>query len=187
LAPSTSAVLPQGGTMTSTARTTYSADIAPRIRSKTPRRAIAMLSGCVLAGALLTAGPASAASRGFVVHNQSTHVLHLEAVKAVRCSEVCTHDGCRTTIWPIGFEGRPAVGSVLNPRRSERFELKHDFSIFGGIRYAANLWYKVGNTGAKVEYTIYVFNFSNESGCTMHPATAGRCTAEGTKLTFQNG
>ena len=61
--------------MTSTAETTYSADRAPRTRPKTRRRAVAMLSGCVLAGALLIAGPASAASRGLVVHNQSNTSL----------------------------------------------------------------------------------------------------------------
>lgn len=44
---------------------------------------LATVIGCVLAAALLTAGPASAASRGFKLHNESNHALTLEAAKPV--------------------------------------------------------------------------------------------------------
>lgn len=146
-----------------------------------------ILLACVMAAALLTAGPANAASRGFTVHNNSTHVLHLEAVKAVPTYK-CVNPGlCVPTHYPIDFEGRPATGSVLQPGHTQRFELKYGFSLLGGVQYAANLWYKIGNTGHNVEYTIETWSTSNESACKVHPAHAGRCTAEGTKLTFHNG
>jgi hypothetical protein len=140
-----------------------------------------------MAAALLTAGPASAASRGFVVHNQSTHVLQLEAVKRVP-TYICPNPAvCVPTHYNMDFEGRPADGSLLHPSGTQRFELKYGFSLLGGVQYAANLWYKIGNTGHNVEYTIWVYSTTNESACKVHPVTAGRCTAEGTKLTFHNG
>jgi hypothetical protein len=146
-----------------------------------------ILLTCIMAVALLTAGPAGAASRGFTVHNQSSHALHLEAVKRVP-TYVCPNPAvCVPTHYPMAFEGRPADGSVLNPGHTQRFELKYGFSLLGGVQYAANLWYKIGNTGHNVEYTIEVYSTTNESACKVHPATAGRCTAEGTKLTFHNG
>ena len=146
-----------------------------------------ILLTCIMAVALLTAGPAGAASRGFTVHNQSSHALHLEAVKRVP-TYVCPNPAvCVPTHHPMAFEGRPADGSVLNPGHTQRFELKYGFSLLGGVQYAANLWYKIGNTGHNVEYTIEVYSTTNESACKVHPATAGRCTAEGTKLTFHNG
>ena len=151
------------------------------------RGGLAILSAFVMAAALLTAGPASAASRGFVVHNQSTHALHLEAVKRVPRITCVKPDLCVPNHYPMDFEGRPADGSVLHPSDTQRFELKYGFSLLGGVQYAANLWYKIGTTGHNVEYTIEVYSTVNESACKVHPATAGRCTAEGTKLTFHNG
>jgi hypothetical protein len=146
----------------------------------------AILVTCCLAGALLTAGPASAASRGFKVHNESSQALHLEAVKRVP-TYVCANPGlCVPTHYSMAFEGRPPDGSVLHPSGVQTFELKYGFSLLGGVQYAANLWYKIGNTGHNVEYTIEVYSTVNESACKVHPATAGRCTAEGTKLTFKN-
>jgi len=171
--------------MTSTAEITDRANIAPTTRARTSGRVMAIVSGCVLAGAMLTPAAASASSRGFVIHNQSTQALQLEAVKPV---SMCLMGACPQLKFPIDFEGRPTVGAVLNPDRTQRFELKWRFSLFVyEVQYAANLWYKIGNTGHSAEYTITTSAFSNESGCVVHPATAGRCTAEGTKLTFQNG
>lgn len=146
----------------------------------------AILLTCITAGALLTAGPAGAASRGFTVHNQSSHALHLEAVKPVPSFTCVNLALCVPTHYSMDFEGRPANGSVLQPGHTQRFELKYGFSLLGGVQYAANLWYKIGNTGHNVEYTIETWSTSNESACRVHPANAGRCTAEGTKLTFHN-
>jgi hypothetical protein len=84
------------------------------------------------------------------------------------------------------FEGRPKDGSSLQPGKSETWDLKYGFSIFGGVQYAANFSYKVqGGTDAVVDYEIYTYSTTNESSCKVTPAAAGRCTAEGLKLTFQ--
>lgn len=77
-------------------------------RTRTALRTAAIVLGCVLAGALLTAGPASAASRGFKIYNLSSHPLKLVGVKAVP-----TGAG---DLYPIDFsEGRPKDGEVLMP------------------------------------------------------------------------
>jgi hypothetical protein len=140
----------------------------------------------VLAGALLTSGPASAASRGFKIHNNSSHALHLETAKRVPTYVCPSPSVCVPTHYPMDFEGRPADGSVLNPGGVHTWELKYGFSFFGGVQYAANLWYRIAGTGGTVEYTIEVYSTANESSCRVTPASAGRCTAEGTKLTFHN-
>jgi hypothetical protein len=146
-----------------------------------------ILAACAIAAALLTAGPASAASRGFTVHNNSREALRLEAVKPVPTFICGDPTRCFRIDYPIDFEGRPETGSTLEPGKEQRFELKYGFSLLGGVQYAANLWYKIGNTDRNVEYTIYTYSTVNESVCAVHPATAGRCTAEGTQLTFRNG
>ena len=43
------------------------------------RGVLALVLGCVLAGALLAAGPASAASRGYKLYNESTRTLRVES------------------------------------------------------------------------------------------------------------
>lgn len=146
-----------------------------------------IVMGMSMAGALLAAGSASAASRGFTVKNDSSHTLVLEAVKPVPkyvcdLSFRCVPGGN----YSMDFEGRPAEGSVLHPGQSQRFELKYGFSLEGGVQYAALLGYKIGTTGNTVEYRIEVYSTSNESSCTVTPANAGRCTAEGRNLTFHN-
>jgi hypothetical protein len=148
---------------------------------------LALVLTCAVAGALLIAGPASAASRGFKIHNNSSHALHLEAVKRVP-TYVCANPGlCVPTHYKMDFEGRPADGTVLHPGHENVFELKYGFSLLGGVQYAANIWYKIAGNGGTVEYTIEVYSTANESACKVTPAHAGRCTAEGTKLTFHNG
>ena len=172
--------------MTSTAEIIRRADIAPGTRAKALRTVMAIVSGCVLAGALLTAAPASAASRGFKVHNDSSLALHLEAAKRVP-TYVCPNPSvCVPTHYRMDFEGRPADGAVLVPGRVHNWELKYGFSLLGGVQYAANLWYRIAANGGTVEYTIQVYSTSNESSCKVTPASAGRCTAAGTKLTFHN-
>jgi hypothetical protein len=172
--------------MTSTAQIVRRADIPPGTGAKALRTVMAILSACVWAGALLTAAPASAASRGFKVHNDSSLALHLEAVKRVP-TYVCPNPSvCVPTHYRMDFEGRPADGAVLLPGRVHNWELKYGFSLIGGVQYAAHLWYRIAGNGGTVEYTIQVYSTSNESSCKVTPANAGRCTAAGTKLTFHN-
>ena len=82
---------------------------------------------CAVAGALLITGPAGAASRGFKIHNNSSHALHLEAVKRVP-TYVCAS----RTHYKMDLEGRPADGTVLHPGHENAFELKYGFSLLGG-------------------------------------------------------
>ena len=61
---------------------------------------------------------------------------------------------CVPTHYPIDFEGRPANGAVPNAGHTHVWELKYGFSIFGGVQYAANLWYKIAGTEEPVERTV---------------------------------
>jgi hypothetical protein len=154
-----------------------------------------MALACVLAGALLTAGSASAASRGFKLHNTSSHALRLEAARRVPTFVCVDPSRCVPTHYPMEFEGRPGNGAVLHPAKVQDgvlvvhthvWELKYGFSPLGGVQYAANLWYKIAGTGASVEYTIETWSTSNESSCKIIGTSHFTCTAEGTKLTFRN-
>jgi hypothetical protein len=98
------------------------------------RSAVAIVA-CVLAGALLTAGPASAASRRWTVRNESTRVLQLESVTPWRENA-------------MAFEGRAHDGSFLISQREDHFELKY------GADYQAVLEYKDVRSGVSVEYWI---------------------------------
>lgn len=142
--------------------------------------------GCVLLAALGAARPASAASRGFKLHNQSTHVLTLEAAKAVPTYKCIDLTRCVPTHYPMDLEGRPHNGAQLHAGQTHTWELKYGFSLLGGVQYAANLWYKIGGTNASVEYTIQTWSTSNESACKVIDSKQFTCTAEGTKLTFKH-
>jgi hypothetical protein len=87
---------------------------------------LAIVAGCLLAGALATAGPASAASRRWTVLNHH-HYLKLELVSV--------------TPWEdnsFGFEGRPENGSVIGSDGGRQyFELKY------GANYQALLKYRI--------------------------------------------
>jgi hypothetical protein len=144
----------------------------------------ALALACVLMVSLLTARPASAASRGFKVHNNSTHTLRLEAARRVPAYKCIQPITCVPTHHPMDFEGRPEDGSLLHPGHVQTWELKYGFSFTGGVQYAANLWYKVVGTSDEVEYTIEVYSTSNESACAVRGPQHLKCTAEGTKLTF---
>lgn len=146
----------------------------------------ALLLACVMATALLTAGPASAASRGFKIHNNSRHALRLETAKAVPTYTCINLALCVPNHYPMAFEGRPHDGAVMNPGNTQVWELKYGFSLLGGVQYAANAWYKVEGTPGTVEYTLETWSTSNESACKVIPADVGHCTAEGLHLTFRN-
>ena len=157
------------------------------MRRANSRRGLLLLAlGCLIATALLTAGPASAASRGFKVHNESTHALHLEAAKAVPTYVCVDLTRCVPTHYPMDFEGRPHNGAVLPAGQTHTWELKYGFSIFGGVQYAANLWYKIAGTDGTVEYTIETWSTSNESACKISGTKQFTCTAAGTKLTLKH-
>jgi len=51
----------------------------------------------------------------------------------------------------MDFEGRPENGSPLKPGGTDAWELKYGFSPFGGVQYAAELWYDIEGTNATVE------------------------------------
>jgi hypothetical protein len=145
----------------------------------------AILLACVLAGALLAAGPASAASRGFTLHNQSGRVLRLEGARRVPTFVCGDISRCVAIHYPMDFEGRPLDGSLMHPGNTQTWELKYGFSFTGGVQYAANLWYTIEGTNDSVEYTIQTYSTANESACKINGSTQFTCTAEGTKLTFK--
>ena len=135
---------------------------------------------------LLSAGTASAASRGFKLHNTSNVALKLEAAKPVP-TVLCANVGrCVETKYPMDFEGRPDNGSVLKPNATHTWELKYGFSPFGGVQYAADLWYDIEGTNATVEYKLEVYSTTNESSCKVHGSSKYSCSAGGTSLTFKD-
>ena len=150
--------------------------------------ASATVLACAVAGALLTAGPASAASRGFMLHNNSRHPLQVESASQVP-SVICNAVLCVPTHYPIAFEGRsPKDRSRVEPGASPQdWELKYGFDLvlLNETQYAAKLTYKIQGTSGTVEYTIVTTPTTNDSACKVIPADVGHCTAEGLKLTFQ--
>jgi hypothetical protein len=186
-APSTPPIYRDGGMMTDTAETNRRYALVTVRRNKTSRGALAIVLGCVIAGALLTAGPASAASRGFKLRNESTHALRLEAVKRVPTFVCVRPERCYKDHERMDFEGRPADGTVLGRFETDVWELKYNYSPFlGGVQYAANLWYRIIGTDDYAEYTIETWTYSNESACKIRGTSKFGCTAEGTKLLFKN-
>jgi hypothetical protein len=155
---------------------------------KTKRRGamVAFLLVALTALGLLSAGPASAASRGFLLHNLSNASLKLEAVKPVPTGLCSNTSHCVKPYYPMGFEGRPADGSFIDPSGWEWFELKYGFSPLGGIQYAADLLYEIEGTHATVEYKIYVWSTVNTSECKVHGSSKYSCTARDTRLTLDD-
>jgi hypothetical protein len=160
-------------------------DVRPRNRK---RRAgsVAVLLAVVAALGLLSAGPASAASRGFKLKNTSNVDLKLEAAKPVPTVLCASTVRCVETKYPMDFEGRPDNGSILKPGATQQWELKYGFSPNGGVQYAADLWYDIEGTNATVEYKIEVYSTTNESSCKVHGSSKYSCSAAGTNLTFKD-
>ena len=149
---------------------------------RTLARTSAAVPVCAVAATLVAqTGVASAASRGYDVHNQSHHTLKLEKAEHLP-TVLCNGSICVPTHHPMDFEGRPADGSLIKPSGKDRWELKYGF----GYTYAAVLKYKVEGTDATFEATIQTSTFSNDSACKVVPASAGKCTAAGTSITFKN-
>jgi hypothetical protein len=142
-------------------------------------RALAIMLGCVALTALLFAGTASAASRGYTLHNKSDKTLELVNASQLPAT-ICNGFICVDTHHPIAFEGRPADGSMLKPGAKINWELKYEFQN----TFAAELKYKVLGTDAIVTYTIETSTYTNNSACKVTPPSAGQCTAGGLGLSF---
>ena len=143
---------------------------------------MSVVLACAATAALLAAGPAGAASRGYRLENQSSHNLKLEGAKPLP-GYVCNAILCVETGQPMDFEGRPADGAVLSPHGTPHaWELKYSF----GYTYGAQLKYAIVGTGATVEYTIETSTYTNNSACKVVPASAGTCVAHGLSLSFKN-
>jgi hypothetical protein len=155
-------------------------------RRKSTMGAVAIVLGLVLSAALVVAGPAAAASRGFKVENKSSVDLELITAKptpTVVCNGVTR---CVESHYPTGFEGRPADGSSLPSGGSDTWELKYGFSPFGGVQYSSNLWYKIAGTDDTVSFTIETYSTTNESSCKVFGTSKYTCSAAGTKLEFKD-
>ena len=139
------------------------------------------------AGALLTAGPASALIRGFKLHNHSRHPLRVES--ATRPPSVICNSVLRvTTHYVTACDGRPQDGAVLDPGAPP-----HDWGLKYGsswlppeTQYATVLTYRVLGTDGTVEYTIDTTLTRSDSVCKVIPAHVGHCTAHGLTLAFRN-
>ena len=93
------------------------------------------VTACALSAGVITAAPASAASRQFTVTNNSSATLRLEGVTPVTTKTVCAAPysaTCAKGHYPIEFEGRPNPGTDLAPGGIQRFDLKYDFSFVLG-------------------------------------------------------
>jgi hypothetical protein len=146
---------------------------------KARARVLAIMLSCVAMTALLFAGSANAASRGYRLHNKGDQTLKL--IGASRLPTVlCNGTICVKTEHPMDFEGRPGDDSLLKPGATEAWELKYKF----GDTYAAELKYKIVGTDATVTYTIETSTFSNDSACKVSSPGVGKCSASGTTLTF---
>jgi hypothetical protein len=145
---------------------------------KSRRSLIAMVLGCVLAASMFVAG--------FRLQNKSNVELKLIEAKSVPTYVCNSTVHCVASHYPIDFEGRPGDGSVLKPNGTDTWELKYKFGLFGGVGYAANLWYKIVGTEDMVTYQIETYNTSNESSCKVIGTQKYTCVAGGTDLEFKN-
>lgn len=150
--------------------------------SKGRARALGIMLGCVAMAALVFAGSASAASRGYKLQNNSGHTLKLDKAAPLP-TVLCNGTICAKTEHPMDFEGRPGDGALLHPGGAHHWELKYVF----GNTYAAELKYSVVGSSAIVTYTIETSTFSNDSACKVTPPSAGKCSANGLSLAFNNG
>jgi hypothetical protein len=155
------------------------------IRSTRTRIAAAAL-GCVLAGVLLSAGPASAASRRFTLTNHSQQNL---VVAGIRDVQECFFWGWGCVDKPVdkAFEGHPHVGTVLHPNAVHDWELEFTFSH----AWRAVLIYRIEGTHWEAQYEIGVGSFANTSSAcriVVKPHTPfplrTRCLADGQTLRY---
>src|ERR1700755_1763626 len=108
---------------------------------KARARALAIMFSCVAMTALLFAGSANAASRGYRLHNKSDQTLTLIGATPLP-TVLCNGAICVKTDHPMEFEGRPGNDSLLKPGATDAWELKYSF----GHTYAAELKYRIVGT-----------------------------------------
>lgn len=140
------------------------------------------VAACALSAGLVTAAPANAESRGFVLTNNSSATLRMEGLNPVHCGDV--YILCQRGYYPVDFEGRPYAGDEIAPGGSHRIDLKYGFNLSTAPQYAAQLTYKIEHTNAKLELWIETTPTQNNSRCAVVPASAGKCTAGGLGITF---
>jgi hypothetical protein len=148
--------------------------------------ASAAMAGAAVTAVLTLPGAAGAASRGFVVHNESSRTFVLQDVRSVPCHRDDVH--CKTNDpqdrqYPMEFEGLPAQRSKLAPGKADRFELKYGASLLKDYSYAADLWYD------DFRVRITTTTTSNDSECSIRGAENDdriTCTAEGLRITIED-
>lgn len=139
-------------------------------------RWLSAIVACVLMGVLWAAGPASASSRGYLIHNYTDHDL-----RVVGATSVPADPG---VFYHFGFEGRPHDGTVLKSREGvQDWQLKYEF----GRSYAARLLYKIHGTDGSVAFRIQTSTTSNDSTCEITGVSGYFCTAEGLVLSVRKG
>jgi len=145
-----------------------------------------VLAALALVGTLLTAGSASAASRGFIIRNDSNTAITVAGARAIP-RVICIGFKCVPgSNYPIDFsEGRPPDGDVLTPRSTHAWELKYGFDIWRDpVRGRCGV--QDQRHGRYRGYLMYVYPTSNDSLCKVIGTTKFTCSAEGRDLTFKN-
>ena len=139
-------------------------------------RWLSAIVACVLMGVLWAAGSASAASRGYLIHNYIDRDL-----RVVGATSVPADPG---VFYHFGFEGRPPDEAVLKSRDGvQDWQLKYQF----GRSYAARLLYKIQGTDGSVSFRIQTSTTSNDSTCEVTGVSGYFCTAEGLVLSVRRG
>jgi hypothetical protein len=132
--------------------------------------ALASVTGCVLAAALMAAGPAAAAAPGgsdtanetvrFHVENQSGQTMKLESVSPIEDD----HGGVER--YPFDVTHRPLDGTLLRSNSAQLFAVKRSQRKFHGFSSAV-LQYRIeptdGSPGLWVQYFIATNNTLNAS------------------------
>jgi Pentapeptide repeats (8 copies) len=127
-------------------------------------------------GVLCAAGSASAASRGYLIHNYADSDL-----RVVGATPVPADPG---VFYHFGFEGRPHDEAVLKARDGvQDWQLKYEL----GRSYAARLLYKMQGTDGSVAFRIQTSTTSNDSTCEITGVSGYFCTAEGLVLSVRKG
>lgn len=129
-----------------------------------------------VAGGVVGAGPAEAASRGFEIDNYTKRDMKLEAVRGLANGS--------GDLYAQNFEGRPADGAVLKAGKQHDWQLKYGFL---GPVYGARLRYGIEGTKGDVWFSIKTSTFSNDSSCTITGITGYLCRAEGLRLSLRKG
>jgi hypothetical protein len=152
---------------------------------------------CAVVGALLAqTGVASAASRGFDIHNLTRDTtttiardLRLQSVQKVKEGCVQLPERCAPNFLLFDFEGRPHQGDLLRPTPfpllvPHRFEIKW----FLGNRYGAEATYNIEGTNAQLQVTMVTngqLPGGNVSTCRILHAPIGSCTAGFQTITYR--